>query len=47
MKKENKLKLNDFKIDNIDTIKNKYKFLKDNGLTTIQKILNNIKYRYF
>ena len=41
MKKENKLKLNDFKIDNIDTIKNKYKFFLISNLFDLEKSNNN------
>ena len=41
MKKENKLKLNDFNIDNIDTIKNKYKYFLILNLFDLQKSNHN------
>ena len=41
MKKENKLKLNDFKIDNIGTIKNKYKFFLISNLFDLEKSNHN------
>ena len=37
MKKENKLKLNDLNIDNIDTIKNKYKYFLISNLFDLEK----------
>jgi hypothetical protein len=44
MKKENKLKLNDFNIDNIDTIKNKYKYFLISNLFDLEKSnYNNYK----
>ena len=41
MKKENKLKLNDFNIDNIDTIKNKYKYFLISNLFDLEKSNHN------
>ncbi len=41
MKRENKLKLNDFKIDNIGTIKNKYKFFLISNLFDLEKSNHN------
>ena len=41
MKKENKLKLNDFNIDNINTIKNKYKYFLILNLFDLQKSNHN------
>ena len=41
MKKENKLKLNDFKIDNVGTINNKYKFFLISNLFDLEKSNHN------
>jgi len=41
MKKENKLKLNDFNIDNIVTIKNKYKYFLISNLFDLEKSNHN------
>ena len=41
MKRENKLKLNDFKIDNIGNIKNKYKFFLISNLFDLEKSNHN------
>ena len=44
MKKENKLKLNDFNIDNIDNIKNKYNYFLISNLFDLEKS-NHINYK--